>query len=108
MIRDCLSSIGKAVTGEFDAGDGSLQHLNCVEKLGRTHRLGLVGPRINRDRRPWTGCSDSCENDDGGRQALRMRGVDSMLAIVEQEQQVLVAHSDDNGWERVVRSKLQL
>jgi len=39
---------------------------------------------------------------------LRMRGVDSMLAIVEQEQQVLVAHSDDNGWERVVRSKLQL
>ena len=31
-----------------------------------------------------------------------MRGVDSMLAIVEQEQQALVAHSDDHGWERVV------
>jgi hypothetical protein len=30
-----------------------------------------------------------------------MRSVDSMLAIVEQEQQVLVAHSDDHGWERV-------
>jgi hypothetical protein len=108
MIRDCRSSIGKAADRRIRCWGRQF----VAPQLRREHWSRSPSwfgrARVNRDRRPWTGCSDSCESDDGGRRALRIRGVDAMLAIVEQEQQVLVAHSDDHGWERVVRSNLQL